>query len=431
MGEANTATLRSHLHYGKPLLLGLYLFVTASYIVNGMDRQIFSNLVTYVEEDLNFSKAQGGFLTTVFAIGFGLTGIVAGMLLDRYRRKTVLIGGMILYSVFTILMPLAHGFWDLAAYRVISGVGEGLQQTTIFTIVGVIFAKRRNLALGGVNAAYGVGSFLGPILGIQLYLFGGDNWHLPLYVFGLIGLIYAGLMLFFFPSAFSEFGKAEQDELRRREAEERAVAAAAENAEAPPGKFSWVNRNLVLIASANILLGVVNYSYLGLYPSFLKDSLGYSATAAALCASMYGIGAFGGIIGGYLADKFGERRLIVFAICSSLIVGMLMFNVAEAQWQQIILSLLFGLLNSGFLFVNVYALTQRVVDIRHIGKASGVASSAHYIGAGFSGAIFGALVDGFGWGFGSMVVIVIVPMIAAVAVLCIRLSAKPLSPVIH
>jgi predicted MFS family arabinose efflux permease len=404
MSQATTTTPATPAGYGALAGFGLYLFIACSYIANAMDRSVFSNLNTYVQKDLNLSLAQSGFITTVFALGFGITGVCAGVLLDRYRRKTVLIVGMGIYSVFTMIIPLSQGFWDITVYRVITGVGEAMQQTAIFTMAGVFFAQRRNLALGGMNAAYGIGSFIGPILGIQIFLAGSSNWRLPLYVFGVIGLVYALLLLFFLPTGFSEFGKDESERSSTR-------AAAT---------TPWLTRDLVLLAAANVLLGVVNYSYLGLYPTFLKSELHYPPQTAALALSMYGIGAFAGLLSGFLADRLGERRLILAAIGGSIVVGLLMFDVAEAHWQQLALSLLFGVFNSGFLFVNVYALTQRSVQAEHIGKASGVASSAHYIGAGFSGAIFGGIVQAAGWGVGGLVVLVAVPAVAAVCVLFVR-----------
>jgi MFS family permease len=409
MSEAITAPPAVPARYGTFAGFGLYLFIACSYIANAMDRSVFSNLTTYVQKDLNLSLAQSGFITTIFALGFGITGVFAGVLLDRYRRKTVLIVGMLIYSIFTMIIPLSQGFWDITAYRVVTGVGEAMQQTAIFTMAGVFFARRRNLALGGMNAAYGIGSFIGPILGIQIFLAGSNDWRLPLYVFGAIGLVYALLLLFFLPTDFSEYGK-----------DAKPTQTRTKKAGPDPVKSSWMTRDLGLLAVANVLLGLVNYSYLGLYPTFLKTELLFTPQAAALAVSMYGVGAFAGLLSGYLADRIGERRLILAAIAGSIIVGLLMFNVVEAQWQQLVLSLLFGVFNSGFLFVNVYALTQRAVTIEHIGKASGIASSAHYIGAGFSGAIFGGIVQAAGWGVGGLVVLVAAPVAAAVCVFFVR-----------
>jgi MFS family permease len=388
----------------------MYVIIALSYVVNSMDRSVFANLVSAVNAEFHLSLAQGGFLTTVFAIGFGLTGIFAGFMLDRWTRKSTMIVGMLIYSVFTLLIPLSHGFWDMGSFRLLTGIGEAMQQTAIFTMAGVFFAQQRNLAIGGMNVAYGLGSFLGPVLGTQLYLSTGNNWRLPLYIFGLLGVAFAVLVMFVLSRRFSEYGK-----------EDLSAATPADPPAGPAGP--WLNRNLVLLAVANVSLGLLNYGYLGLYPTFLKSVLHYSPGTAALAQSMYGIGAFTGIISGYLADRMGERRLIYIAIAGSMVSGLLMFTVVTLPWQQDLLSFLFGTFASGFLFVNIYAMTQKAVSRHHVGKASGIASSAHYIGAGFAGAVLGGIVQAWDWGAATIVQMIVLPAIAIGCVAFVRMAA--------
>lgn len=388
--------------------LAMYVLIALSYVVNSMDRSVFSNLVSAVNSEFHLSLAQGGFLTTVFAIGFGLTGIFAGFLLDRWTRKSTMVVGMVIYSVFTLVVPLAHGFWDMGSFRLITGIGEAMQQTAIFTMAGVFFAQHRNLAIGGMNVAYGLGSFVGPLLGTQLFLVTGESWRPPLYLFGGLGLAFAVVVMFTLSRRFSEYGKG-------------AGPTATAPREAPAGP--WLNRNLVLLSVANVSLGLLNYGYIGLYPTFLKSVLHYSAGTAAVAQSLYGIGAFTGIVAGYLADRFGERPLIYVAVLGSMVSGLLMFIVATVPWEQDLLSFLFGTFASGFLFVNVYAMTQRAVAPHHVGKASGMASSAHYIGAGFAGAVFGGIVQAWSWGGAAIIQMVLLPAIAIGCVAFVRMTA--------
>jgi MFS family permease len=390
--------------------LAMYVLIALSYVVNSMDRSVFSNLVTAVNAEFHLSLAQGGFLTTVFAIGFGLTGIFAGFLLDRWTRKSTMVVGMVIYSVFTLVIPLAHGFWDMGTFRLITGIGEAMQQTAIFTMAGVFFAQHRNLAIGGMNVAYGLGSFVGPLLGTQLYLATGASWRPPLYIFGGLGLAFAVVVMFTLSRKFSEYGK---------EPGRTGAGTAAPQVSAGP----WLNRNLVLLSIANVSVGLLNYGYLGLYPTFLKSVLHFSVGTAAVAQSMYGIGAFAGIVAGYLADRFGERPVIYVAVAGSMVSGLLMFIAATVPWEQDLLSFLFGTFASGFLFVNIYAMTQRSVSPDHIGKASGIASSAHYIGAGFAGALFGGIVQAWSWGGATLVQMVLLPCVAIVSVALVRMNA--------
>lgn len=401
----SSATVAPRTVIRRGAALVMYLLIALSYVVNAMDRSVFSNLVKSVTTEFHLSLAQGGLLSTVYAIGFGMTGVVAGFLLDRWARKTIMITGIVIYSAFTLVMPLSQGFWDMTTYRVITGVGEAMQQTAIFTMAGVFFARRRNLAIGGLNVAYGVGSFIGPILGTQIFLAASGNWRPPLVVFGLLGLAFAAVTMVVLSTEFSEHGKgAVQPELSTED----------------PAPGGWFNRNVVLLSVANLMVGVLNYGYLGLYPTYLKSELHFSASAAAFAQSWYGIGAFMGIVAGYLADRYGERKMVYLAVVGSMVSGVLLFDVAYAPWQHVVLSFLFGTFGSGFLFVNIYALTQKAVPAGHVGKASGMASSAHYIGAGFAGALLGAMVEAWSWGVAAAIQMVAMPLVAIVCVLFVR-----------
>jgi sugar phosphate permease len=68
-------------------------------------------------------------------------------------------------------------------------------------------------------------------------------------------------------------------------------------------------------------------------------------------------------------------------------------------------------------------MTQRSVSPDHIGKASGIASSAHYIGAGFAGALFGGIVQAWSWGGATIVQMVLLPCVAIVSVALVRMNA--------
>src|ERR1700716_3043233 len=394
----------------RGVAIGMFLLIALSYVVNAMDRSVFANLVKPVNAKFHLSLAQGGLLSTVYAIGFGLTGILAGYMLDRWARKSIMIIGILVYSVFTLIIPLSHGFWDMGTYRLITGIGEAMQQTAIFTMAGGFFARQRNLAIGGLNVAYGLGAFVGPLLGTQIFLM-SNSWRPPLYVFGFLGLAFAAVTMLVLSTEFSENGK------HARGAEPVPLQF---DDDAVPG--SWFNRNVVLLSISNLMIGMLNYGYVGLYPTFLKSELHYSAAAAAFAQSWYGIGAFTGIISGYLGDRFGERRLVYLAVVGSMVSGLLMFNVAHAQWQQVVLSFLFGTFGSGFLFVNIYALTQKSVKAGHIGKASGIASTAHYLGAGFSGALFGGMVQRWSWSSATVVQMVLMPIISIICIAFLRMD---------
>src|SRR5919202_1080155 len=218
---------------GSGLALAILVVLAASYVVNAMDRQVFPVLLPNINRDFGFSLAQGGFLSTIFTLGIGLGGVPSGYLLDRVSRKTVMLAGIVIYSVFTILTALSLSFFDMAGYRSLTGVGEAMQNAALFSAVGAYFYRRRAVALGSLNFAYGLGGFFGPLLGAQLFTATG-SWRTPFYVYGLAGLVFVVIILAVVPKLFTE--RAEES------------GAGGQSADSLPARL--LNRNVVLGAIA-------------------------------------------------------------------------------------------------------------------------------------------------------------------------------------
>src|SRR3982074_1742802 len=110
---------------GKPkVALGMFIVLLFSYVINAMDRQLFSVLATDVRTALGLSVPQIGLASTVFTLGMGVAGIPTGYLLGVMSRKTVALLGLVIFSAATYLTAYVHGMPDLLLYRFISGLGE-------------------------------------------------------------------------------------------------------------------------------------------------------------------------------------------------------------------------------------------------------------------------------------------------------------------
>jgi MFS family permease len=380
--------------------LSALLIVAATYVVNAMDRMVFPTLLPSVLKEYAFILAAGGFLATIFTLGLGVAGIPSGFLFDRMSRKTVAIVGIVIYSICTILTCRSAGFADMAAYRTVSGIGEALQNAAIFTMAGAYFSANRTMAFGLLNAAYGIGSFIGPRWGAHLLEQSG-SWRLPLYVYGVIGLAGAVVLLLAVPKRFTEQGT--EGEARPDTDAERHI----------PDRL--INRNTVLVALALIGGGIAGYGYLGLYPTFLRTELHFTVEQAGAAASMYGAGALMGLVCGYLADRVNQKWLMILTLIGLGLVGYALFNIAVTPFSQNILSFLEGTAFSGFLYVNGYSLMQRAVRSTNTGRASGLVVTCVYLPAALSGYLFAEMVARLGWGGAALVqmsLLLIVPIFA-------------------
>lgn len=397
----------------KSVAITSFIVVALSYVINAMDRQVYPVLLPAIREDLGYTLAQGGLTATIFTLGVGLAGLPSGFLLDRVSRKAVMLIGIAVYSVFTLLTAIATGFFDMIAFRAITGVGEAMQNAALFSAVGAYFFANRALAIGGLNFAFGLGGFLGPLLGAQFSVAMG-SWQAPFYIYGILGFIFIAIIWLFISKRFTE------------QVEGASGAKKAASFEHVPEKL--VNRNVIMLGITSAVVGLAMYGFIGLYPTFLQSSLGLSVTQAGTAASMFGLGAMIGLPAGYLSDKLNQRYVLIGALLAGSVIGYLLFNGPTTAGWQYLLSFGEGAVASGFCFVGLYAGLQRSVRPHMIGRASGIFISCFYIPASIAGYLFSALVGAVDWGGAGFWQLTILPVIGVIAMLFVdtnKLSNAP------
>ncbi|TQM12048.1 MFS transporter [Pseudonocardia kunmingensis] len=387
-----------------------------SYLLNAMDRQVFYPLLPEIREEYAFSLDQSGLLATGFTLGLALTGIPAGYLLDRMSRRTIVVVSVVVYSLGTTAIPLAAGFADMAVYRLVSGIGEGVQATAIYAVIGAFFFHRRALAAGFIGLAFGLGVFLGPVIGQALAAAGG-TWRTPFYVFGVVGLVMAAVILVTVPRAMSE-------------------AVAGRGAAAGAGDFDHVpagpyNRNTLAFGTTSAVSGLVFYGFLGLYPTFLREQLGFDPGQAALAASLIGFGAMTALPVGWLADRVDQRILMAVGFVGTSLAALLAYQLATGALAQYVLAFLIGTFASGVLFTNCTTVLQRSVRPEHVGRGAGLFTLTYYVAAAVSGLLFARLVAGLGWSGAGLVQLTLLPLVGLAALALVDPRRMLLPPAVR
>lgn len=388
------------LPFGWALLF--FIILGCSYVINAMDRQVFSVLLPLINKDHGFTLGQGGLLSTIFTLGIGIAGVPGSYLLNRFSRRSVIIFGIVIYSAFTALTAVSFGFADMFVYRAVSGVGEAIQNAALFAAAGAYFYRNRALAIGSLNFAYGVGAFLGPRMGAQFAEAMG--WKAPFYIFAVAGAVFALLILVVVSRRFTEQVEITPD----AESAERALSHVPDR---------LYNRNVVVLMVVAASVGVSVYGYLGLYPTFLQTELGFSVVESGTAAGMFGLGALMGIPAGLLGDRLNQRWILMGSLIAGSIIGFLLFHGASSPGMQSFLSFLMGTTGSGLLFTNTYSALQRSVRPNRVGNVSGIFVTSWYLPSALAGFLFAMLHNAFGWGGASVVQLTLVPLVGVAALL--------------
>lgn len=106
-----------------------------SWMFDAMDVGIISFVVAALASEWSLAPEQVGILTSINSIGMAVGAAAAGILADRFGRKSVLIWTLLIFSAGSGLSAFATGFAILCVLRFITGFGLGGELPVASTLV--------------------------------------------------------------------------------------------------------------------------------------------------------------------------------------------------------------------------------------------------------------------------------------------------------
>lgn len=157
MGLSPAATDR----LARPSAYAWYVaaLLSLAHLVSFIDRFVMGLLVQPMRASLGLTDAQLGTLQGVaFALLYAVAGIPLGRLADVGRRRLVIAGGMIVWSLATAACAFAGSFWSLFGARLLVGVGEAALVPAAMSLLAAYFARAH---LGRAISLFTTGAALG------------------------------------------------------------------------------------------------------------------------------------------------------------------------------------------------------------------------------------------------------------------------------
>lgn len=166
-------------------------------LLNYLDRQMLATMRPAMQSDIAAlrSATHFGYLMGIFLWVYGLMSPVAGILADKGSKKWLIIVSLFIWSGVTLLMGYATSFTQLYVLRAVMGVSEALYLPTGLALIAEYHRDRtRSLAVG----IHMTGLYLGTALGgFGATVAAAYTWHLTFQAFGVVGIAYALLLVFF------------------------------------------------------------------------------------------------------------------------------------------------------------------------------------------------------------------------------------------
>lgn len=155
------------------------------------DRVNLSVSAVAMKDQFGWSQTEKGLILSAFFAGYLSCMFLAGILASRFGGRRVAGVGVIIWSLFTLLTPLAASFGVPALIAARFGLGMG--EAALFPAVYQLFGRwiplsERARASGFFTSGVAVGSIIG--LTASGWLVARYGWSMPFYVFGVVGLLW-------------------------------------------------------------------------------------------------------------------------------------------------------------------------------------------------------------------------------------------------
>ena len=283
-----------------------------------------------------------GAIIAVNLLGWGVGGMIGGVLADYIGRKRMMVIAILAYSVMTGLSAFAWSFWSLAVLRFMVGVAVGSEWATGSSMMAELWPDRaRGKGAGLMQCGLGLGFFLASLAWLLIAPLGIDAWR---YMF-LLGVLPAFLTLWIrraIPeSALWEAVKARRDSAQLRQ--ESGVQLSADDKALT--KFTLtdlfsdrsVRGRTILVFLMSLATTVGFWSISTWVPPFVASVAGAQGLPGAKWASYAGMAFTAGSITGYialgfLADAYGRKPVtIAFFVFALLMTPVLFFTTSDVR----------------------------------------------------------------------------------------------------
>jgi MFS family permease len=317
-----------------------------------------------VTQSQGWSRETFAFAIAIQNLAWGVSGIFAGMLADRFGAFRVIVGGALLYALGLIGMAVAS---TPLMFSITAGVLIGMAQagTTYAVIYGVIgrniSAEKRSWAMGIAAAAGSFGQFL--MVPTEGFLISSLGWQNALVVLGI-----ASLMMVPLAWGLREPGLAASRAIRR----EQTIWQALQEA------FKYPSFQLLM---AGYFVCGFQVVFIAVHmPSYLKDK-GLSPEVAGYALALIGLfNIFGTYAAGVLGQRLPKKNILAFIYLARAAAISVFLLAPLTPMSVYIFSSVMGLLWLSTVPVTNAAVAQ-IFGVAHLSMLSGFVFFSHQIGS--------------------------------------------------
>ena len=304
--------------------------------------------------------AFAGTVIGITLLGWGIGGVIGGVLADYIGRRRTMIFAILAYSITTGLSAFAWDWVSFALLRFLVGIAIGSEWSTGASLTAEVWPDNaRGRGAGLMQCGLGIGFFLASFTWLFVSGYGPGAWRIMF----IIGVIPA-LFTFWLRSGVPESQRWEHSNEKRKSAQVKKKSGAVLSAEDQHlTRFTFadlfadpeVRKITVVVFLMSLTTTVAWWGISTWVPPFIAAAAGKAGlppqTWASYAGMSYNIGAICGYIGlGFMADRFGRKPIVMIFFAASLVLTFALY-----KWTTDVHLLLLVAAVNGFFTLGQYS----------------------------------------------------------------------------
>ena len=257
---------------------------------------------------------------------FGLAGgaMSSGPLADKWGRKAVLLGSVLVFAVGCLASGYTHDLSSLTAWRFVTGLGLGAAMPNAVTLMSEYCPESRRATI--TNAMF-CGFPLGAALGgfLAAWMIPQFGWRSVLHLGGIVPLLLLVLLMICLPESVRYMVAKGHSPERIRKPLARIAGQAVQQVQqfvmtenkpvvAGQSGLGVVLSKPYVVGTVMLWLAyfmglVIFYALMNWMPVLFKEG-GLEPKTATLVAALFPLGGVGAVFFGWLMDRFNANRII-------------------------------------------------------------------------------------------------------------------------
>jgi MFS family permease len=366
--------------------------VSGGHFMSHCYSMILPPLFPILHAELGVPYTALGLLLSLKSLSFGVMQLPAGILVDRFGARLMLVYGFAVILACYFLIAFSESFWVIAALFIIAGIGDSVFHPADYSIMnGTVASSRMGRSFSAHIFAGYLGMGMAPA--VVLFMIGafGVSWRTVMLAFvavgavSLIGLITQWQHIREDDTKPKKKKAAESDDTAGEQAEQTTWQTVKEILTSMPMLFLLLFFSFQALGSG----AFKNFAVAGLV-SLHGTSL--EAAGGALSGFLFAT-AIGAIGGGFVADRFGRHgstAAVALAISAGIAV---LVGAVDLHYMMLTFAFTLAGLLQGIIRPARDMMIRAASPKGAIGKAFGFVNSGQAVGGTIAPLVFGAMLD--------------------------------------